>query len=339
MKVSNETKIGALTVIAVTFLILGFNFLKGKSLFKSGFFLYAKFTELKNLQPSNPVMVKGVQVGTVSAIKPGDNSLQSFVVEVKLNQPYDIPDNSLASISSNPLGTSSVEIKLGNSPKHFVSKDTMTSSASLGLIGELSGKIGPVSDQLQKTLATMDSVMKNVNTVLDPNTKGNLQTSISNLNKATAAMAISAASVQAMLAAQSGSIAQTMSNMNSITKNLANNNQKMTNTLANIEKTTEHLSNADIDGAINNLKSAVEKLNGAMAKLNSTDGTAGALLNDKALYNNLNNTIRSMNTLMDDLRAHPKRYVSISVFGKKDKGNYLTQPLPIDSVNNNSNGK
>jgi phospholipid/cholesterol/gamma-HCH transport system substrate-binding protein len=339
MKISNETKIGALTVIAVTFLILGFNFLKGKSLFKTGFFLFAKFTELKKLQPSNPVMVKGVQVGTVSAIVPGDNALQSFVVEIKLNQPYNIPVNSVANINTDLLGTTNVEIQLGNATKYFASNDTLASAASLGLMGELSGKIGPVSDRLQRTLTTMDSVMKNVNTILDTNAKTNLQTSIENLNKITTALAVTMVSIQAMVNAQSGSVTQMMNNLNSITKNLANNNQKMTNILANIEKTTEHLSNADLDGAINNMKASVEKLNIAMAKLNSTDGTVGALLNDKTLYNNLNNTIRSMNILIDDLRAHPKRYVGISVFGKKDKSNYLTQPLPADSLNNNIKGK
>ena len=97
--------------------------------------------------------------------------------------------------------------------------------------------------------------------------------------------------------------------------------------LSNIDKTTENLSKADIDGAINNLKGAVEKLDGVMAKINSNDGTLGALINSKDMYNNLNNTVRSLNILMDDLRTHPKRYVNISVFGKKDKGDYLTEPL------------
>ena len=98
--------------------------------------------------------------------------------------------------------------------------------------------------------------------------------------------------------------------------------------LSNLDKTTENLSKADIDGAVNSLKTAVDKLNTVIAKINSPDGSLGALINSKDMYNNLNNTVRSMNILLDDLRAHPKRYVNVSVFGKKDKGNYLTQPLP-----------
>ena len=97
--------------------------------------------------------------------------------------------------------------------------------------------------------------------------------------------------------------------------------------MRNIEKTTERFSKADIDGAINSLKSSIEKLDSVMAKVNSTDGTLGAMINSKQLYDNINNTVRSLNTLMDDLRVHPKRYVNVSVFGKKDKGNYLNEPL------------
>jgi len=126
---------------------------------------------------------------------------------------------------------------------------------------------------------------------------------------------------------QSGALSHSLTNLDSFTRNLASNNDKITSMLSNIDKTTENLSKADIDGAINNLKGAVEKLDGVMAKINSNDGTLGALINSKDMYNNLNNTVRSLNILMDDLRTHPKRYVNISVFGKKDKGDYLTEPL------------
>ncbi|HRI21120.1 MAG TPA: mammalian cell entry protein, partial [Panacibacter sp.] len=173
----------------------------------------------------------------------------------------------------------------------------------------------------------LDTVLRNFNTVLDPNTKGNLQSVIANLNKVTASLVISAASLPGMLNEQSGTLAKSLNNVNSFTKNLADNNDKVTSMISNIEKTTDRLSKADIDGAINQLKNVVEKLNDVMAKINSKDGTLGALINEKELYTNLNNTITSANILMDDLRAHPKRYVNISVFGKKDKGDYLTVPL------------
>ncbi|MBN9298087.1 MAG: MCE family protein [Filimonas sp.] len=333
MKISNETKIGALTVIAVTLLILGFNFLKGKSLFKTGHFLNAQFTDTKQLMPSNAVFINGFQVGSVYAINAVDKNLHQINVEIKFNDAYVIPDNSIAAINGSPLGASSVEITLGNSANPLPEGGMLKSTEHAGLLSSLSAKVGPVADQLKVTLASLDSVLRNVNTVLDPNTKGNLQSVIANLSKATGSLVVSSASLQKMMNAETGVLAHTLSNVDSFTHNLAANNEKVSGIISNLQETTEHLSKADIDGVVNNLKKSVDQLGTAMNKLNSTDGTAGALLNDKQLYNNLNNTVRSLNILMDDLRVHPKRYVSISVFGKKDKSTPLTAPLPVDTTN------
>lgn len=327
MKISNETKIGALTAIAITFLILGFNFLRGKSLFKTGTHIYAKYADTKKLATSNPVYINGYQVGTVEDIEAGDDNLNSVIVEIKLNDSYNIPDNSIAEIDASLLGAPSIIISPGNSTKYLKPDDTLITRESEGILGQIGTKLGPVSDQLQSTLKSLDSLLQNFNTILDPNTKGNLQSVIGNLSKATASIAVSAVSLQTLLSSESSSLSRTLVHLDTFTNNLAANNGKITSVLENLDKTTEHLSKADIDGAINNLKAAVDKLDGVMAKLNSTDGTIGALINSKDTYNNLNNTVRSLNILMDDLRAHPKRYVNISVFGKKDKGGYLTEPL------------
>src|ERR1700759_4584169 len=117
MKISNETKIGALTVIAVVFLILGFNFLKGKSVLKTGFFLYAKYSDLKKLAASNPVFANGLQIGTVYSTSAQDPSLKVLVVEIKLSQEFNIPSNSVSSIETNPLGSPALDIQLGNSTR------------------------------------------------------------------------------------------------------------------------------------------------------------------------------------------------------------------------------
>jgi len=308
VKISNETKIGALTAIAITLLILGFNFLKGKSLFKTGTYLYAKYANAKELKASNAVYINGFQVGSVADIEAADDNLTAVVVEIKLNGEYHIPDNSVAEINASLLGTSAIVITTGSSNNFLKGDDTIMTRDSPGMLGEIAGKFSPVADQLQLTLKSLDSLLQNFNTVLDPNTKGNLQGVMTNLNKATASIAVSAISLEAMLNKQSGSLSNSLDNMNSFTKNLSNNNDKINSMMTNIEKTTENLSKADIDGAINNLKGSVEKLNGIMEKINSTDGSLGSLINSKELYNNLNNTTRSLNTLMDDLLVHPKRY-------------------------------
>lgn len=328
MKISNETKIGALTVIAVVFLILGFNFLKGKSVLKTGFFLYAKYSDLKKLASSNAVYANGFQVGTVYSTT-SDASLENLIVEIKLNADYKIPVNSKASIETNPLGSPVLNIQLGSSTSFLKSGDTLQSADNTGLLGTLSNKLGPLSDQLTATLVTLDTLMRNFNSLLDPNTKGNIRSVISNLNDATKNITTSTASLQQLLNTQSGALAQSLGHINEFTGNLAKNNQKIDSTLSYLQTTTRNLSQADINGLVNGLKQSADTLSSLINKINSTNGSMGALINDKALYNNLNNTVRSMNVLIDDLRAHPKRYVNISVFGRKDKGDYLTAPLPV----------
>lgn len=327
MKISNETKVGALTAIAITLMVLGFNFLKGRSLFKTGNFIYAKYPDAKGIMVSNPVYVNGYQVGSVYDIENTDENLRSISIAIKLKDSYNIPDNSVAKIISDPLGTPSIEIVLGNNKKYLESGDSIITVSSPGLLAELENKITPVADQLKLTIKSLDSVLKNINTIFDPNTKHNLQGVIGNMNKTTASLIVSSASIQNMLNEQSGSIAQSMKNVNSFTKNLSDNNDKVTSVLTNVEKTTDNLSKADINGTVANLKKAVDNFNGVLGKLNSSNGSMGLLINDKVLYNNLTGTVRSANILMDDLRAHPKRYVNISVFGKKDKSGPLLAPL------------
>ena len=334
MTVSNETKVGALTAIAITLLILSFNFLKGKTLLKTGNYIYAKYTDTKGIKISNPVYVNGFQVGAVADIENADPTLKSLIVAIKLTDAYDIPANSVAVINENPLGTPSIEIKLGNSQSFLQQGDTLQTAESKGLLSGVMDKLGPVTEQLEKTIETLDVVLKNINSVFDPQTKNNLQAVIANVNKTTESLVVSSASLQQMLNQQTGSVAQSLSNVNKFTKNLSDNNEKISQTLTNVTKTSENFAKADLAGSVDQLKAAIGNLNKLVEKVNSTDGSLGKLINDKTLYNNLNNTIKSANILVDDLRVHPKRYVNISVFGKKDKTGPLMAPL-ADSVKSN----
>jgi phospholipid/cholesterol/gamma-HCH transport system substrate-binding protein len=327
MKISNETKVGALTAIAITLLILGFNFLKGRSLFKTGNFLVAKYQDTKGIMVSNSVYINGFQIGSVYDIENEDANLKNIIVTIKLKSSYNIPANSVAIIKDNPLGAPSIEITMGNSQQFLHSGDTIATAASPGLLGDLTNKLGPISDAAKSALTSLDSVLKNVNTILDPSTKNNLQQVIANMNKTTVSLMESSASIQNMLNKETGAIAQSMNNVNSFTKNLADNNEKVTKMMSNIETTTENLSKTDIDGTVASLKKAIDNLDGMLDKLNSNEGSLGMLMNDKKLYNNLTNTVRSANILLDDLRVHPKRYVNVSVFGKKDKSTPLAAPL------------
>ncbi len=143
MKVSNETKIGALTIVSIALLVLGFNFLKGKSIFKSGDYLYAVYSDIKGIAPSNAVFINGFQIGSVSEVESGNSTVTRIVVTIKLNEAFNIPNNSVASINSNPLGSPSIEILLGNNPDYYKNGDTIRTSSAPSMLGTLTNKLGP----------------------------------------------------------------------------------------------------------------------------------------------------------------------------------------------------
>ena len=333
MKISNETKVGALTSIAIVFLILGFNFLKGKSHFKHGTFIYAKFTDTKGLMPSNPVMINGYQVGNVYEISTEGNSIDTILVSIKLNKDYKLPKNSVAFIKESIMASPNIEIALGDMKNQPLQSGDyiLTMNDNGGLLGDVQSKIGPLSDKLTMAAGSLDTLLRNFNETLSPATRAHLQNTMANLQRISTSMVVSAGSLQRLLNDQ-GSLAKSMDNVNAFTANLAGNNEKLNTTIDNLQKTSTNLSEADIKGTIAQLQNSVNSLNASIDKINSKDGSIGLLLNDKQFYNNLVNTSRSANVLLDDLRVNPKRYVnlSFSVFGrKKADGDYLKEPLPI----------
>lgn len=320
MKISNETKVGSLTAIAIVILILGFNFLKGKNVTDRSDKIYAEFPNVDGLQVSNPIMINGLQVGKVYAMQEKDKNLSAIIVTISLNKDINIPKNSVATISSELLGTTAVKIKMGNSADYIADGDTLSTMKSLGLADRLQSSLDPTLASVNKTLGSLDSVLHNLNSVLDPNTKNNLQSIVSNLTASTK-------SLDRLLDAQTGMLAKTLVHTESITGNLANNNAKINATVDNLEKATGKLANARFDEAVNSLEGTLKKLDATVDNINNSKGTLGSLLNDRKLYDQLLQTNRSLTTLLDDLRMHPKRYVNISVFGRKDKKGPLTAPI------------
>jgi phospholipid/cholesterol/gamma-HCH transport system substrate-binding protein len=332
MKVSNETKVGALTIIAITLIILGFNFLRGKTIFKSGNFIYAKYTDTKGLIVSNPVFVNGFQVGTVFDIENKSADLSQIIVSIKLNEPYKIPNNSVATIQDNPLGTNSISIVLGDAKNYLKSEDTIKTAPAASLLGDLMNTLSPLGEQTKKTITSLEQVLSNLNTVLNEQNKANFETILKNLSATTENLNKSMESIEGMLQKQNGSIAQTAENLSSFTKNLNDNNKKINNIISNLDTASKQVKDADLYKTIQGLQSAVAELTTTLHKLNSGNGTAAKLLNDPAIYQQLQGTIKSINTLVDDVKVHPKRYVNISVFGKKDKSTPLVKPI-ADTVN------
>ncbi|HZE84488.1 MAG TPA: MlaD family protein [Puia sp.] len=325
MKISNETKIGILAVVAVIALILGFNFLKGSSLFEHKKNIYAVFDDVQGMEVSNSVQINGLVIGNVSAINEADKDLKGgIIVTILLKKDVHIPSNSVGEINSGLISSSSIVITKGDDPQFLNDGDTLETKKKSNLLSQVQASVNPVILKLGGTLTSLDSLVQVIGTMFDPKLKNNFSAIIANI-------AATTAQLQIMLNSQTSTLAKSLKNTESVTDNLAKNNDKVTQTLSNVEKATSNLAAAKIPEAVETMQSTITELKGLISKLSNNNGSLGLLLNDKKLYQNLEGTSRSLNTLLDDVRLHPKRYVNISVFGRKDKSGPLMAPLS-DSV-------
>ncbi len=331
-KVSNETKVGALTAISITLLILGFNFLKGNNPMKSSRYVFAKFNTIEGLVPANPVICNGLVIGSVYKTEPADEFLNSILVTIRLTENIQLPNDSYATIKGNLLSTPVVEITKGKSTAYLQKGDTIQTQESSGFLGEVLEQLGPTQTKLNSALGGLDTLLANTNHVLDANAQENLRKSIASLTVITSNLAQATKSLNGLIADQNKTIAGAISNLEATSKNLSEGTKNLPTITQNLEKVSQQLSETDMKKLVNDLDATVLSLKATMEKLNSSTNTAGALMNDRKLYDNLNSTINSMNLLMQDLRLHPKRYVNVSVFGKKDKSDPLMKPMQEDSI-------
>jgi phospholipid/cholesterol/gamma-HCH transport system substrate-binding protein len=332
MKLSNETKVGILAIAAIVILVLGFNFLKGQSVFSKSPVLYASFLNVGSLEKSNTVKINGLPVGTVYTIKQADKEVNNIIVEIHLTRDIDIPKNSVAFIDAGLLNSSFINIEKGDVHTYLKNGDTISTRLDKGIFGNIQSQLSPTITRVNETLDSLKLTIGALNSIFDPNTKNNLQNVIANL-------AGSSASLQQLLNVQSGLLAQSLANINSVTSNLAKNNDAISSSIRNVEVTTSKLANANIEGTVSALQAAIVELKNTITNLNSKNGSLGLLMNDRQLYDKLNKVSDRLNSAalsaeitLDDLRLHPKRYVNISVFGGKTKGEPLTSPAVKDTV-------
>jgi phospholipid/cholesterol/gamma-HCH transport system substrate-binding protein len=315
---SNETKIGALTVVAVALLIIGFNILKGNNLFSRSKTIYAVYENVSGLAPASPVQVNGLKVGSVSELEVADRQVGKIRVKMIIQPGIQIPQNSVAKIvSTDLLGSKAVMLEFGNATEYLQDNDTIQSAPGSSLTSNLMSDLKPLSGKIQNTLVSLDTVLNDVHTSLDNETRNNLQSSISQLNITMKNFA--RVSAQLDLLVQS---------LNGITDNLKQNNDTINQILGNTQRITGQIADADLNGTIADLHQTVKALGTTLDKANSKEGSLGLLLSDKKLYENLESVSRNLNLLMEDMRLNPQRYVHFSLFGRKNK----VQPLPSDTL-------
>ncbi|MGZ3873198.1 MAG: MlaD family protein [Mucilaginibacter sp.] len=314
MKISNETKIGALTAIAITVLILGYSFLKGNDVFSGSNKFYAVYKSVDGLSVSKPVLVNGFQIGRISKMKLLSNG--HTIVEFTVDRKYNVPSNTLAKlVSTDLLGSKAIVFEYGNSNTYADDTDTLRADIQ----GSLSESLQPIQMKAERLITKLDSSLAAINKILNPNFQKNVDRSFESIANSLQTLEGTTKKIDALVGNQTEHINGILSNAETVSSNLKNSTAHITGITSNFEKVSNDIAAANIKQTLDNANKAMADLQDAISKINTNKGTLGLLLNDDKMYNNLNDASKNLNSLFIDLKAHPKRYVSFSVFGgKKD---------------------
>lgn len=296
---TNEVKIALVAIIGIMLLFFGMQFLKGLTLVGNGNSYYAVFDDVSGMSVSSAVYANGFKVGVVEAISYDYSQPNRIVAKMGLDKQLRVPRGTRAEIASDLLGNVKLELKFGSDPSALLAVgDTIKGGKQLGLMG----KAGDMVPQIEQLLPKLDSILVNVNQLLaDPA----LAHSLHNVENITASLT-STSQQLSLLAA-------------TINKQMPQMLTKADGVLANTEGLTRQLNEVDVAATMKKVDATLANVQQMTEALNQKDGTLGLLMRDPSLYYNLTNTMRDADSLMIDLKQHPKRYVHFSIFGKKDK--------------------
>lgn len=296
---TKEVKIALVAIAGVVVLFFGMNFLKGLNIFSSEDNYYVQFSDITGLSSSSPVYADGFKVGVVKDIIYDYTHTEGSKVLIGVDKQLRIPQGSSAEIVSDMLGNVKVNLLLANNPREKVAPGGLIK----GMINDgAMGKLQDMVPAVEKMLPKLDSIMTSLNAILaDPA----IRQSLHNVQTITDNLTTSTAQLNTLMAG--------------LNKNVPGMMAKANNVLDNTETLTANLAAVDVASTMRQVDQTIANVQQLTAKLNSKDGSLGLLMNDTQLYDNLNSTMRNADSLVIDLRQHPKRYVHFSVFGRKDK--------------------
>ena len=296
---TKEVKIALVAIAGVVVLFFGMNFLKGLNIFSSEDNYYVQFSDITGLSSSSPVYADGFKVGVVKDIIYDYTHTEGSKVLIGVDKQLRIPQGSSAEIVSDMLGNVKVNLLLANNPREKVAPGGLIK----GMINDgAMGKLQDLVPAVEKMLPKLDSIMTSLNAILaDPA----IRQSLHNVQTITDNLTTSTAQLNTLMAG--------------LNKNVPGMMAKANNVLDNTETLTANLAAVDVASTMRQVDQTIANVQQLTAKLNSKEGSLGLLMNDTQLYDNLNSTMRNADSLVIDLRQHPKRYVHFSVFGRKDK--------------------
>ena len=295
---TKEIQIALVAIVGVVVLFFGLQFLKGMSLFSDEDVYYASFDDISGLSASSAVFANGYQVGVVKGIE-HDFSTGNTVAALGLDKRMRVPKGTTAKIETDMLGNVKVSLVLAEDRSSAMAVgDTLTGGKDVGMLDKAAKMLPAIESALPK----LDSILDKLNTLLaDPA----LANSLHNADKVTANLTVTTSQLNTLIAGLNDKLPGMMDKADGI--------------LDDTGKLTHDLSELDVAATMARVDATLENVRQMTEKLNSDEGTLGLLMRDPSLYNNINSTVRSADSLMIDLREHPKRYVHFSIFGKKDK--------------------
>lgn len=312
-KISNEVKVGATAILTLIVFIWLYNFLQGKDFFKNVAYYYTVYDKVGGLSESNPVEINGYKVGVVQSIDFLDATSGKLLVEFSVSKDFMLPKNTVAEIIPiSLLGGMKVQFVYGNGPGFYEEGDTLPGRVAESLTDMIDREILPLKDKISALIVTLDSVTGSLDDLMDDNFKDDIRGTMDNLNNTTG-------SIERIVGSKETELKNTLVSIEKFSRMLSENSVKMNNTFTNMEMITDTLAAADIYGTIRNLKSSLEETSVALENMNNGKGTAGKLMTNDTLYTNLSNSLESLNTLLIDMKANPKKYVHFSLFGKNNK--------------------
>jgi len=316
LKFTREVKTGILAICAIALLIFGYSFLKGKNLLENDRTLYAVYKNVEGLIPSSPVTINGLVVGQVVSIEFADTQ-GNLVVEFNINNKFSFSKNSEAKVYGGGLiGGKSLAIM----PKYeqgleAKSGDTLPGRVEAGLLELVNDRLTPLQEKLEAAITDADTLLTSVNGILNVDNQNNLNSIFRDLSVTVRNFKSASADLNVVLSGNKDKLNSTLSNLDTMSSNLS--------------KVSDSLAQLNVAKLGKDLETVLANFNKISKDLNGGKGTAGKLLKDDKLYDNLEKTSKQLELLLQDLRLNPKRYVHISVFGKKN----TPYETPKDSIN------
>lgn len=288
-----------MAILGLVVLFFGLNYLKGLNLFTSDKSYFMTFKDISGLSNNSPIYADGYKVGVVKNIKYDYNHQNDIEIEAGLDPSLRIPKGSTAEVVSDLLGNVQVNLLLANNPREKLEPgDRIVGRVNDGAMGKLKEMIPAV----ERILPKLDSIMSSLNTLLaDPA----IAQSVHNIQQITGGLTQTTSQLNTLLAGLNKDVPQLMTNTNGV--------------LDQANQLAGNLAQVNVGETMQKINSTLDNVQKLSAQLNNPQGSLGLLLNDASLYNNLNSTMRDADSLLVNFKAHPKRYVHFSIFGKKDK--------------------